>query len=579
MKKKNGFTLIELLAVISILALILVITIPIVMNLLNDDKKITEAVNSSLVKASGIYVTEFTDEIDWYIHKNDYKDACIDLSALADKGYVKDKNVNIDDIRNEYSVRVTVDPEGAYSYDVIKTSKCVFDDTVPHGYFGNVRWTSKSVSIDLVCTEDDSKVKGIEYYDLNDDKWKTINVDLNAVVSRTFNFNNLKNNKSYQISFKCLNTADMVGDEINQTIDLAQLSMPTISLNTSNWSKEKYATINFDPTIEDHQFFYQLDGNGWVNIDDSSEFEKINDGIYRYRFVTSGHTLVAKNFDGVNESTYASLAVNKIDTDVPTCVVKKNNFTSSGVNVSVVSTDTGGSGFGSSNISNKTDNYTGLKTSNTYTIRDEAGNTNSCDVQVSSKIQKKSCNSCSTCSTGNCAEYNSCSNSSCGCSQYSSCSNSACGCSQYNSCSNSACGKNYSYSCIVTYSTTRGSTYTYINGCTLTSSNSCYSTSTTYDARCTSPPCTYPSGCKRVEHDRGYKSCRTSACGCSSYNTCTTSACGCSTYNTCSSSSCGCRRYSTTTSCSTCGCSSWSDWTDVSSCSSNSSTSCQTLYY
>lgn len=551
MRKKNGFTLVELLAVVSILALICVITIPIVMNLFTNNQKITDAVNQSIVKASGIYVSEYPDEVDWYIHKNNYKDVCIDLSALVDKGYFKDQNVNVDKLEKDYSVRVTADTEDSYSYAVIKSSSCVFDDTVPRGYIGNISWTTKSVSVDLVCTEDDSKVKAIEYYDLNEDKWKKVNVDLNAVVSKKFVFNNLKNDKSYQISFKCLNTADMIGDEISQTIDLAQLSSPVITLDTSKWSKEKYATIKYDTTNNDYEFYYQLDGNGWLKIDDSDEFEKVSDGTYRYHFTSGGHTMIAKNFDGVNDSTYASLAVNKIDTTSPTCNVIKNESTVNGINLSVVASDEGGSGFGTSNVSTKTENYLGVKANSSYTISDEAGNTNSCEVEIASKIQERKCNTCSTCSSTTCSEYNSCSDSSCGCNTW---NYEKCNCQQ---CEDGCKSYNYTEKC---------TSYTYDTA----SGRGCSGSGTCTDSQ--SGP--YQRTCKCCTSVRG--SCKTyyyKECNCSECKT------TCSSYKSCPDSSCGCKTYEQKTSCSSCGCDAWSDWTDVTTCSSSASVSCQTLYY
>ena len=123
---------------------------------------------------------------------------------------------------------------------------------------------------------------------------------------------------------------------------------------------------------------------------------------------------------------------------------------------------------------------TGLKSSKTYTVTDEAGNSNTCKVTVHNKYQNRYavCATCARCSSASCEKY------------------------KY--CQNSACGTGYAF---------KGYTY---STCASTYGKGCYeydSTNTRWHCKC---PYT--------------KSCRTSGCGCETRSR-SCSLCGCETWS------------------------------------------------
>ncbi len=131
-----------------------------------------------------------------------------------------------------------------------------------------------------------------------------------------------------------------------------------------------------------------------------------------------------------------------------------------------------------SGIVSGTGTFTGIKSNQSYTVKNGSGLTATCSVTVTAQTQYRS----STCST------------------YSSCANAACGCATYNTCAVAACGNK-----------------------------------TCQHANCGYDPClTGVDTCKG-----GYNSCVHSSCGCKTYNSCAHSSCGVASYKSCATAACG----------------------------------------
>ena len=135
-----------------------------------------------------------------------------------------------------------------------------------------------------------------------------------------------------------------------------------------------------------------------------------------------------------------------IDKTAPKCVVSKSNtISTSGVTIDVTCSDSGGSGVSSCDGSSSTSrHYTNVTNGRTYSVRDGAGNTNSCSSSVSSKKQNSTayCSSCTRCENAGCQKVATCTNSCCGTHQcgtkfggftYGSCSDKGTGCTQTSS--------------------------------------------------------------------------------------------------------------------------------------------------
>ena len=244
---------------------------------------------------------------------------------------------------------------------------------------------------------------------------------------------------------------------------------------------------------------------------------------------TNGQYSPGSFYDNVGNKVECSSLWVRIDKDNPSCsTTKTNTYSTDGVTVNISCKDSGGSDVKSCPKGGT------RKTGETYYVSDNAGNSSSCSVSVSSEKQYRK----HTCNTGNRC-------SAAGCHTYYSCPTRACG---YRSCRSSAC----SYTIVKTESNRAGGMGVCNGIC---------------------------SGYDLTFADSGWDGNLT--CKCANYNSCPNSSCG---YESCSNSACGCKTYNSNAS--ICGCYSWNRYNGWSSSSSNycsDSNTCQgqtrTVYY
>lgn len=115
--KANGFTLVEILGVVLILSLIVILAFPtIIENIRKSEKKIDETSNALIENAVDLYIDDKKAD---YSENGEY---CIDLTSLAEEGYIKEPFIDVKtgkeiEIGNK-SVKVTIGTEGnTYEYD------------------------------------------------------------------------------------------------------------------------------------------------------------------------------------------------------------------------------------------------------------------------------------------------------------------------------------------------------------------------------------------------------------------------------------------------------------------------------
>ena len=114
--KRNGFTLVELMAVIIIISLIALLTFP---NIINQIKKTKNSNNKMIedvvIEQAKKYVNDNKDEL----LEDEY---CMPISTLIDNDYIKEDIVNINDIKDNKVVHITLDNNN--SYEVLDKNKC-----------------------------------------------------------------------------------------------------------------------------------------------------------------------------------------------------------------------------------------------------------------------------------------------------------------------------------------------------------------------------------------------------------------------------------------------------------------------
>jgi len=155
--KASGFTLIELLGVIIILSLLMLITVPKIVNPIRSSKnKVDDLTKKLIYNATDIYINE---RIMIY-PKNTQNTYCIPLINLIASGYLKEP-INIDDvdITNTASVEVTYD--GEYNFEIKNTNSCIQTIVNPDN--------DNDDDNDAWVCEPNIQHQGIVYGDFNDD--------------------------------------------------------------------------------------------------------------------------------------------------------------------------------------------------------------------------------------------------------------------------------------------------------------------------------------------------------------------------------------------------------------------------
>lgn len=114
--KRNGFTLVELMAVIIIISLIALLTFPNIINQIKKTKKSNnKMIEDVVIEQAKKYVNDNKDEL----LEDEY---CMPISTLIDNDYIKEDIVNINDIKDNKVVHITLDNNN--SYEVLDKNKC-----------------------------------------------------------------------------------------------------------------------------------------------------------------------------------------------------------------------------------------------------------------------------------------------------------------------------------------------------------------------------------------------------------------------------------------------------------------------
>ena len=108
---KKGFTLVELLAVITLLALVVMISLPAIINKINDhEQKLSDALYNSVIAATNIYVENNPDKVGVSTHH--IKFSTLVSENLLDSSILKDYK--------DYCVKVSY-RSNQYQYDIEKS--------------------------------------------------------------------------------------------------------------------------------------------------------------------------------------------------------------------------------------------------------------------------------------------------------------------------------------------------------------------------------------------------------------------------------------------------------------------------
>jgi len=264
--KKKGFTLIELLAVIVILAIIALISVPIILGVIDKAKRgafkdsVLSAYNALEYKLAELKITKVPTEEEGGLE-------VLDLPLKSDftggRFFSRNGQIYVDKIRNnEFCAYGTID-----KLTIDKTTNCDNADSTPPDIEneGAVSFTSTSNSVDVNISEGfavdkDSKIEKYVITITGPDNYKASDelTDFGSVT-----FNSLINNTEYCVNVAVFNPSGQ-SKELSECIKVktSTFDAPTYKVTPeSGWAISKTVEITYpDTQSDDYVNEYSLDG-------------------------------------------------------------------------------------------------------------------------------------------------------------------------------------------------------------------------------------------------------------------------------------------------------------------------------
>jgi len=305
MVEKKGFTLIELLAVIVILALVALITIPLVLGVI-DRVQIASYKESlrSVFGAADIYIasSEFSVFPEEGINVVDTKIQMKNKNFTSGKILKNEQGVlELDKVSNgKYCAGGTI------NNIVIVTGSCdALDITPPTITIASNLVTSSSITIVANAEDLESGINGYQFSKDNGNTWTT------KQISNVYNFTGLTNDTNYTFKVRVYNNNGLstISEELNvATVDIP---MPTYSINPVGWTSSAVVTITYPEREDGYIYEYSLDNAlTWETVEEPAITKEIT-------FNENGN-VIARILDGTNEVSGMSYSVTTIDDINPT---------------------------------------------------------------------------------------------------------------------------------------------------------------------------------------------------------------------------------------------------------------------
>jgi len=303
--KKKGFTLIELLAVIVILAIVALITIPLVLGVI-DRVQIASYKESlrSLFTATDLYIAS-RNFVDFPEEGINIMDADIEVknkNFTSGKIFENEDGVlELDKVSNgKYCAG------GTYDNIVIVTGSCdALDITPPTITIASNLVTSSSITIVANAEDLESGINGYQFSKDNGNTWTT------KQISNVYNFTGLTNDTNYTFKVRVYNNNGLstISEELNvATVDIP---MPTYSINPVGWTSSAVVTITYPEREDGYIYEYSLDNAlTWETVEEPAITKEIT-------FNENGN-VIARILDGTNEVSGMSYSVTTIDDINPT---------------------------------------------------------------------------------------------------------------------------------------------------------------------------------------------------------------------------------------------------------------------
>ena len=308
---KKGFTLIELLAVIVILSIIGLITVPIIVSNIERSRVSTYRTNTqTLMEASKQYVSKTMDNNDFPesgidirdldIKKDNFKSGIIKRCNEKD---VKEGNCTSDEIGeiiavNVYNGRYCAKgtKQGIEVAKVESEKDCnTIDSTAPELTLKVIRRTNNSILVAAYGYDSQSEITKYTFKIGNEEEKE---IETSSRVAK-YEFTGLKANQEYTITATVEN--ENTGNENENTyrneksikVTTLATNIPTFKISGSGYSNSKEVTIIY-PEIEGGENYYDItydSGKTWTTT-------KVNENTTKVLFTKNGKIRAYTKYNG-----------------------------------------------------------------------------------------------------------------------------------------------------------------------------------------------------------------------------------------------------------------------------------------
>lgn len=301
--RRRGFTLAELLATIVILGIITAITVPIVINQVdNYKKKMCVTQYDNILNAARAYASDHIQELSnsntitlETLTKGGYIDGDNLKDVISEEKISPDLKIQIIKVGKKYKCYI-VDNDAMGCGDEYKD---LYDSSEPTAEIEVVSVGINDITVKGICTDPDSGISKYEF-SLDNVNWVS---NKNKPLKNTYTFKDLAPNTNYTLYVRCSNgmSAKTKGHTDKTT---KELPTPTIIV-PDGWAKEKTVTITAD---SGYKLEYIKNSENPVNVDKNTATVKF----------TEDGTIKARIRQGTHYGNYIEKTVDKIDETPPT---------------------------------------------------------------------------------------------------------------------------------------------------------------------------------------------------------------------------------------------------------------------
>jgi prepilin-type N-terminal cleavage/methylation domain-containing protein len=301
---KKGFTLIELLAVIVILALVALISVPLVLGVI-------KKVQISSYKES---LRSVFSAADLYIAGNEFEVFPDDgINVMDDRIQMKNKNFTSGKILKNEDGILELDKVsngkycagGTYKEIIIIEGSCdQLDTTPPILSITSNLVTSSSITILATAEDLESGINGYQFSKDDGVTWTP------KQISNVYNFTGLTNNTNYTFKVKVYNNNELSTVSEQLVVRTSDIPLPTYSITPDGWTDAATVTIYYPIRLPNYVYEYSLDNAlTWEEVHAPNATKEL--------VFTDNGSVIARITDGTNVVSGTTYHVMNIDTIPP----------------------------------------------------------------------------------------------------------------------------------------------------------------------------------------------------------------------------------------------------------------------